>query len=314
MRIKLGAAVLLALIAWALAANILPSLMPGLPIGDYWVAGLAGAVLFDIGVLIHEFAHAVIARRAGMQVEVVVLELVGGGTEVRGQPPSARAEAQTALAGPAASVAFAGILAAVSSLLLAYSGPALAVVVSAYVAAASLVVGLINILPGAPLDGGRALHAWLWHRHGDRHRADIGALRGGWIIDFSLLGLGVIMSLVGWPEGWWLTGGGVAMLIATRGESRTVKPPRPPAPEAGTAGGDRAPTIMTNEGTATVITSADGCSEECSRCPTEARVRCGFCWLRTIIGWPRRSEPACARTDSPWTSPPTEKRACTERG
>ncbi len=227
-RIKPGAVVLFGLIVLLLAVSVLPGLAPGLPVGDYWGAGLAGAVLFDIGVLAHELAHAILARRAGMRVEVVGLELFGGGTELRGRPHSPWVEARIALAGPAASLAFAGVLALVSVLLAVFSGPVLAVLVGGYVAAASLVVALVNLLPGAPLDGGRVLHAWLWHGHGDRRRADIATLRAGLVIGAVLLGIGIMGGLLAGPGGWWLAAGGLAMLIAARGESRRVNaPPQP---------------------------------------------------------------------------------------
>jgi Zn-dependent protease len=112
-------------------------------------------VLFLLGsVLLHELGHALVARRFGIGVRGITLELLGGYTEMDRDAPSPKVELLVALAGPAVS----GVLGIAAVLFqLAFS---------------NVVVALFNALPGLPLDGGRALRAGIWAASGNRNVAD----------------------------------------------------------------------------------------------------------------------------------------------
>lgn len=101
--------------------------------------------------------------------------------------------------------------------------PRLLVGVAWWLSGTNLLLGVFNLLPGAPLDGGRILRAWLWHRHGDRVRATIGASRAGQLVAFLLVGLGLLEFVTGAGiNGLWMVFIGWFLLSAARAEEADV--------------------------------------------------------------------------------------------
>ena len=171
--------VVLLLVAEGMAMVVLPELVPDHSPVAYWLAGLLTALIFLGSLLAHELAHALVARTYGLSVQRITLWMLGGVSLLGGEPPTPRADLRVALAGPLASVAV-----AVGSAALAMAGqvlgaPDLAVATAAWLATMNAVLSVFNLLPGAPLDGGRVLRAFLWRRLGDRDRAEIAAARSG---------------------------------------------------------------------------------------------------------------------------------------
>jgi Zn-dependent protease len=223
-----SALVAFALIAWSLAARVLPAGYPGYTPATYWLAGLAAATLFVAGLLLHELAHALVARRAGVETREITLWLFGGLARIRGELPSPGVELRVAAAGPAASLLLAGgFLAAAAAAELA-GAPPLAGGSLLWLAAMNAVLAVFNLIPGAPLDGGRILHALLWRLRGDPAGAALRAAQVGRAVGLLLAGLGLLQLLVGsglgglWTAllGWFLVGaaGGEAELarVTTR--------------------------------------------------------------------------------------------------
>ncbi|QZT63420.1 site-2 protease family protein [Mycolicibacterium austroafricanum] len=211
------------LFAWSLAST-LPGSAPGYPDAVYWVAGFCGAVLFAAGLLAHELAHAVVARRSGIPVPEVTLWLFGGVARLAGEAKTPRDEFRMAAAGPALSLALSAVFAAVAAGLAGSGISPLATEVAAWLAAANAVLAVFNLLPGAPLDGGRILRAYLWHRHGDPVRAAIGAARAGCVVAYLLIGLGLLEFLLGsLIGGAWLAFIGWFLLTAARDEDAAVR-------------------------------------------------------------------------------------------
>lgn len=140
-----------------------------------YTVGFGFVVLLLVSVLLHELGHALTARRLGIRVRGITLEILGGYTEMVGDTPSPRAELLVSLAGPAVSLVL-GAGAAAGAVVLP-DGPLMQVVL--LVALANLVVAFFNVLPGLPLDGGRALRAVVWRLSGDRHRGTVVAARWG---------------------------------------------------------------------------------------------------------------------------------------
>jgi Zn-dependent protease len=210
-----SALVVVALFADALATSALPAAQPGHSPAAYWAVGLLTACVFALSVLTHELSHALTARHYGVGVRGITLWLLGGVTEFDGEPGSPRAEAVIAAAGPAASIglgAVAGVLAwstAVSGL----AGAALA-----WLAVVSVLLGVFNLLPGSPLDGGRVLHAFLWRRRGDRARADMATARVGQILGLLLIALGIAELLTVSVLGVWVALVGWTVLIGAYAE------------------------------------------------------------------------------------------------
>ena len=96
--------IVFALIAWTLATSIFPSTNPGLGDGAYVAMALVAAVLFFTSLLLHEYGHALQARRDGMEIEGITLWLFGGVAKFKGMFPSAGAEFRIAVAGPLVSL------------------------------------------------------------------------------------------------------------------------------------------------------------------------------------------------------------------
>jgi Zn-dependent protease len=195
-------AVLIALlIAWSLAGQLLPAQIPGLGPAAYWLAGVAGAGLFLGSLLAHELGHAVVARRAGLRVNGITLWLLGGVAQLEDEPASPGDELKVAIVGPAVSLALAAGFGLAAFGLGALGGPAIAVAVAVSLAVSNTVLALFNLLPAAPLDGGRVLRGLLWRRHGNRVRAAVTATRAGVWVGAGLVAYGLLGSVTGWGIG-----------------------------------------------------------------------------------------------------------------
>jgi Zn-dependent protease/CBS domain-containing protein len=166
--------------SWFLVAGLIAVVMaprveavqPGLGAGKY-VAGLAFAVVLYGSVLLHEVSHALMARRCGYPVSSISLNFLGGMTAVEGEARSPRHELLIAVVGPLTSIAV-----GIGAIGLWFVTPdGLLRMAVEGLAGANLLVGVINLVPGLPLDGGRVLKALVWGASGSPHR---GTLAAGW--------------------------------------------------------------------------------------------------------------------------------------
>jgi Zn-dependent protease len=227
------------LIAWPLAGRLLPVQVPGLAPAAYWLAGAAGAGLFLGSLLAHELGHALVARRAGLRVRGITLWLLGGVAQLEDEPASPRDELRVALVGPAVSLALAVGFGLAAAALSVAGGPAVAVVVTAWLAVGNAALALFNLLPAAPLDGGRVLRGLLWRRHGSRVRASVTATTAGVWVGTALIVYGLVGTLTGWGIGTlWTALVGWFLVIAARQERELAVLPPGPA-------GRRADQVMT---------------------------------------------------------------------
>jgi Zn-dependent protease len=164
---------------------------PGLGALKY-VGGLALAVLLYLSVLVHEASHAYVARRYGLPVSHITLQFFGGMTSIEGEPETPKQEFWVSVVGPLSSlavalVAFLASLVAPGGLIgLALSG----------LAWTNLLVGIVNVVPGLPLDGGRMLKAAVWGITGDTHRGTIVAAWGGRVVALLAIGWPFLISKV----------------------------------------------------------------------------------------------------------------------
>src|SRR5271168_2755835 len=170
--------VILWLFTWSLAST-LPGTVKGYSHLAYWLAGGCGALVLLASLLAHELAHAVVARRMGVSVGEVTLWLFGGVTTLQGEAKTPKAAFRIAFAGPATSLVLSAVFAGLAIVLETGRAATIVVSVAWWLAAINLLLGLFNLLPGAPLDGGRLLRAYLWRRHGDSVRASVGAAHAG---------------------------------------------------------------------------------------------------------------------------------------
>lgn len=198
--------VIAGLIAVAFGFGELPELQ-GHSRGLQLLAGGVAAVLFLGSILAHEVAHAVVARRRGVPVEGITLWLLGGVARFRGEATRPRDEAVIALVGPMVSLVASALFAAVAGVVVLTTGELVTLVtlVLGWLAAINLVLAVFNLLPAAPLDGGRVLRAVLWARSGSRVQAAVTAARAGRGLGVGLIGVGlVVFAAFGAFDGLWL--------------------------------------------------------------------------------------------------------------
>ncbi|MGZ4505683.1 MAG: site-2 protease family protein [Blastococcus sp.] len=181
------------LIAWGLAAQGLPALDPGRPAWAYVVVGIVTAVVFVLGLLAHEVSHAVVARRRGVGVDSITLWLFGGVAQLHGEAADPGSELRIAGVGPLVSLLLGGAFWLVALALAAAGVADLVVGACTWLAAINVLLAVFNVLPGAPLDGGRLLRAALWRWRGDRVWASVAAARAG-------RGLGMVLIAAGLAE------------------------------------------------------------------------------------------------------------------
>jgi Zn-dependent protease len=165
-----------ALIAVVMAPRV-DQVQPDLGAWKYLV-GFTFAVVLYLAVLLHEASHAVVARRYGFQVEAITLHFLGGMTAIKGETRSPRQEFWIAVVGPLTSIA---VGAAALGLWFVTPDGLLRMAVEG-LAGANLLIGVLNLVPGLPLDGGRVLKAAVWGATGRPHTGTMAAGWGGRVV------------------------------------------------------------------------------------------------------------------------------------
>ncbi|MBI4305782.1 MAG: site-2 protease family protein [Chloroflexi bacterium] len=202
-----------ALIAWSLAEGFFPDRYEGWARSTYWTTGIAAAIFLFVSVLIHELAHSLVARGLGYPVESITLFIFGGVSQIRGDAEKPRHEFYIAAVGPLSSL----LLALVFWVILTQAGleraPLRAMV--GYLAFINAALGIFNLIPGFPLDGGRVLRSAVWRATGSLVRATNIAATVGQAFGWALIAIGVFQvlatgSIIGglWTAfiGWFLNG------------------------------------------------------------------------------------------------------------
>jgi Zn-dependent protease/predicted transcriptional regulator len=210
--------VIFALIAWGLATSRFPAAYPQYGNGAYVAAAVLTAVVFFVSLLAHELSHALVARRNGLRVEDITLWLFGGVARLSGEARSPGAELRVAGVGPLVSLLLGVVFLAVAALLRAGGHDGLALAGLAWLGGINLALAVFNIIPAAPLDGGRLLRSVIWWRTGNRLTATRWASRAGQVFGWALVALGLLTFFAGrgfgelWLAliGWFLVGAATA--------------------------------------------------------------------------------------------------------
>ncbi|HEY5025043.1 MAG TPA: site-2 protease family protein [Acidimicrobiales bacterium] len=211
-------ACIFALVTWELATTAFPDAYGAGSHPAYWVAAAVAATLFLVSLLAHEGSHAVAARRHGVGVRSITLWLFGGVAQLESEARSPGADFTIAAVGPGMSVALAGAFAAAQLLLERAGSHGLVVGVCSWLWQINLLLAGFNLIPAAPLDGGRILRAGLWKATGNRARASMMAARAGSGFGIVLIGLGLFEFATGSPIGLWSAVLGWFLLGAARAE------------------------------------------------------------------------------------------------
>ncbi len=211
--------VVVVLLTYVLSTSTLRSLFPDAPLSARVGVAICGSTLFLVSLIGHELGHAVIARRNGVGVEGITLWLLGGFARLSRQAPNPGAEFRIAAAGPAANFVLSGLFGVIVAMGRYRSWPELVTAMFAWLIAVNLLLGVSNLLPGAPLDGGRILTAIIWKRTGNGELARLGSARLGMGIGTVIFGLG-IAEVVHWSRlsGWGTVLIGTFIVLAARGE------------------------------------------------------------------------------------------------
>jgi Zn-dependent protease/CBS domain-containing protein len=210
------------LFAWELADLVFPSYHPHQAVAVYWVAGIVTAIVLFASLLAHEVSHSLVAKRNGVGVRSITLWLFGGVSELESEALTPGADFRIAVVGPLTSFALAGLYGALAYLVHLVSGNGVTFSALGWLAWMNLFLGGFNLIPGAPLDGGRVLRAILWRSSGDRVRAATTAARAGEGFGYFLVILGVLEFLTVGLIGLWFAFLGWFLLSAARSEVNAV--------------------------------------------------------------------------------------------
>ncbi|OGO00114.1 MAG: hypothetical protein A2Y58_06020 [Chloroflexi bacterium RBG_13_51_52] len=189
--------------SWTLAMVYFPVSYPGWSTAAYWLTGIIAALLIFVSVLLHELAHSLVANARGIPVHSITLFLLGGASNLEEEPQKPAAEFAMAIVGPTTSLVIAVIFWGLSRLPGDATTPLAAIL--SYMAIINMYLGIFNLLPGFPLDGGRVLRSIIWGSTGNLARAtDIAGMVGqifGWIF----IGLGLFLMIsVSFVSGLWI--------------------------------------------------------------------------------------------------------------
>jgi len=182
-------------------------------------AAFGAVVAFFVSVLAHELGHAVLALHNDIRVERISLWILGGVAEMNRRADNAKAEFQVAIAGPVVSLAMAALFGSATIIAHAFGAGLLVLNLLLWLAFINLTLALFNMIPAAPLDGGKVLTAWLWRNGGDAESARITGGRAG-------LAFAVLLVVVAFVDLFWfrrsmalmLAAVGVYLGFAARGE------------------------------------------------------------------------------------------------
>ena len=206
------------------------------PAAQRWAVAAVVAVLFFLSVLAHELSHSIVAVRRGIPVRGITLFIFGGVSRLAHEPRRPFTEFIVAVVGPLSSLILSGVFGGVWYLLGA--GDSTLEVILFLLAWTNLTLGVFNILPGYPLDGGRVLRAAVWGITGSYRQATQIAARAGQTIGVLTMLSGVPLGLfVDAIDGVWIAlVGGFLFSVASAsypkaGESES----RPPARGTGAA-------------------------------------------------------------------------------
>ncbi|MBI5673025.1 MAG: site-2 protease family protein [Nitrospirae bacterium] len=201
------------LVTWSLSTGYLPDNLPGLTPERYWAMGGLAAVLLFVSVLLHELGHSYVALYYRIPIEKITLFIFGGVAHMRKEAPTPRAEFLIALAGPAVSFVIGGlcfVFVELAETIQRQHGLQGWIMLGALLGFVNMQIGLFNMIPGFPLDGGRMLRAGLWAWRNDFYRATKQAAGVG-------LGFGVMLGLAGLVVLYGSASGGLPASMASNG-------------------------------------------------------------------------------------------------
>ncbi len=202
--------IILFLIAFSLAGEF--QRLPGWTTTTIWGATLLTTALFFACLVLHELAHSLVARSYGIEVHGIRLYVFGGVSQITSEPKRPGAELLIAIVGPLTSLALGGGFTLLAKNL-AQNSPLQ--IMAEWLGIINLILGVFNLIPGFPLDGGRILRALIWTANHNFLRATLWATRVGKVIAIGLILIGIVQVFQGGDlNGLWLAFIGWFLLTA----------------------------------------------------------------------------------------------------
>lgn len=211
-----------ALLTWSLSTAFFPAVCQGkfpgfapncagLTTYTYWFMGVVATLLLFVSVLLHELSHSLVARVRNIKVESITLFFFGGVAGLKDEEMKPMDELLMALAGPMFSLILGGIF----FLIFTYNGNIILTSIMFYLFQLNLIIAVFNMVPGYPLDGGRAFRAILHAYYHDLKKATAIAVKGGKFFAAILILLGFLSIFTGAMNGlWFIFLGGFLWFIA----------------------------------------------------------------------------------------------------
>ena len=187
--------IILVLLTVSLATGWFPQLYPRWAPATYWITSFIASLLLFVSVLVHELAHSLVARRRGLPVKSITLFIFGGVSNIEREPASPGIEFQLAFVGPLTSLVIGAVCYLIQLPLRRSNSPLEGILF--YLAVTNILLGLFNLIPGFPLDGGRVLHSIVWRLTGNLRQASRVARLSGQVIAYLFILLGIWLFFAG---------------------------------------------------------------------------------------------------------------------
>jgi len=189
-------------LTWILADSYFPHQYKGWPSYWYWIIGAVTSLLFFASVMLHEIGHSYVAKKYNYKVRQIKLFIFGGISEITEEPKSATEEFWISAAGPIVTFVLAGIFYLLASV---SKGNIYLFALFHYLSVINFLLGMFNLIPGFPLDGGRIFRAIVWKIKKDFQKATHTAATVGRAFGFILISIGFLEAMAGfWVDGLWV--------------------------------------------------------------------------------------------------------------
>ncbi|HVU67609.1 MAG TPA: site-2 protease family protein [Ktedonobacteraceae bacterium] len=214
--------IILVLLSWSLATGWFAQLYPGWSASTYWLVSILAALLLFVSVLLHELSHSLVARARGLPVRSIILFIFGGVSNIEQEPKRPGVEFQMAFVGPLTSLVLGGI--AYLLLLAVGKNTSPLAAILGYLAISNVLLGIFNLLPGFPLDGGRVLRSIVWGISKNLQMATRVATIVGQVVAYLLILLGIWIIFSGsLLSGLWLGFIGWFLLSGSQAANRQMQ-------------------------------------------------------------------------------------------
>lgn len=187
--------IIFAIITWSLASSFYPASYPNMDLATRILLGAGVSILFFVSVLLHELSHSFVSLSLKIPVKKITLVIFGGLAEIEKEPDTPSKELKIAIAGPAMSLLLYVLFTLLAILLQNLNVLDVIITSISYLALVNLTLGIFNLIPAFPLDGGRVLRSLIWRFSGDLHKATKIASTSGKVFGYLLIIAGVFTML-----------------------------------------------------------------------------------------------------------------------